>query len=169
MTSSFLSKTPSLILVGGGGGTLRAVVESVAAIPPNEREHVHIAPLRMGSGNVLAKQLGIPADPIEALGRILKNEMAQQSVLVSVMRFEVGNKEGEPTTRFGVTLGGFGQLGRIPSDLARFHTQWPRIHKRLGMLFGVDKLTNMEYGIDLWVRFVWPFQKKKQESLCLGN
>ena len=53
------SKAPALILVGGGGGTLRAVIEGLCQnselgrLPGRER--VLIGALRMGSGNVLAR------------------------------------------------------------------------------------------------------------------
>ncbi|HSE24380.1 MAG TPA: diacylglycerol kinase family protein, partial [Pyrinomonadaceae bacterium] len=68
-TAEFITETdtPAVVVAGGGGGTLRAVVEGVcdasgsAGLPGPER--VRVGALRMGSGNVLAKQFGVPSDP----------------------------------------------------------------------------------------------------------
>jgi hypothetical protein len=54
----------------------------------------------------------------------------------------------------GVTLGGFGQFGRIPSDLARWHARFPKLHEGTARLFGIERLTNIEYGLTLLLRSV---------------
>src|SRR2546430_1305025 len=57
---------PAVVIAGGGGGTLRAVVEGACdgrpALPA--RDTIRIGGLRMGSGNVVAKRLGVPRDPL---------------------------------------------------------------------------------------------------------
>src|SRR5438552_8750698 len=78
-TRRFLDEqdTPVLVIAGGGGGTLRAVIEGICegSLPGRlpRSEQVQVAALRMGSGNLLAKQFGVPADSEEALKGILTN------------------------------------------------------------------------------------------------
>src|SRR5688572_2350786 len=61
-TRTFLANGsgPAAVIVGGGGGTLRAVLEAVCAtVPPGSlpgRERLRLGTLRLGSGNLLAKQ-----------------------------------------------------------------------------------------------------------------
>ena len=56
---------PALVVAGGGGGTLRATIEGIFDTRVSEElpQHVRVAALRLGSGNVVAKQLGVPRDP----------------------------------------------------------------------------------------------------------
>src|SRR5262245_21430295 len=58
---STASEAPALIVAGGGGGTLRAVIEG---IHDSGNTGVRVGALRMGSGNLLARQFGVPRDPI---------------------------------------------------------------------------------------------------------
>src|SRR5690242_20850313 len=66
---------PYTTLFRSGGGTLRAVVEGAcdgsAGLPCIDR--LRIGALRMGSGNVVARQLGMPVDPIAGM-RDLRSE-----------------------------------------------------------------------------------------------
>jgi hypothetical protein len=160
-TTAFLaaSGAPALIIAGGGGGTLRAVIESVCegSEPGNlpGRERVRIATLRMGSGNVIARQFGIPLDPEAALKGIVANLHADLTAPCCVMRCEVGVKDSSPEIRYAVTLAGFGQLGRVPGDLARWHHRLPVLHKLIVWLLGIERLTDIEYGLTLFIRFAW--------------
>jgi diacylglycerol kinase family enzyme len=56
------SRAPSAIIAGGGGGTLRAVIQGVCDAVGEQRleapERVAVGALRLGSGNVVAKQYG---------------------------------------------------------------------------------------------------------------
>jgi diacylglycerol kinase family enzyme len=151
------SEGPALVVAGGGGGTLRATIEGICdsrvseALPGPQR--VRVAALRMGSGNVLAKQLGVPRDPTVALNGLLTNLKAGRTVPCCVMRFETCTTSGNSVVHHAVTLGGLGQFGRIPSDLARWHTRFPNLHKSAAR-FGIEKFTNVEYAISLLVRSV---------------
>src|SRR5829696_3343203 len=71
------SDAPAAVIVGGGSGTLRAVIEGlcegrVAGELPG-RERVRVGALRMGSGNPLARQFGIPQDPEAGLRGVIEN------------------------------------------------------------------------------------------------
>src|ERR1051325_2926549 len=79
------SEAPALIVAGGGGGTLRAVIEGIC---DSRSSAVRVGALRMGSGNVLARQLGVPRDPVVALQRLLKNLQAGHTAPCCVLRCE---------------------------------------------------------------------------------
>jgi hypothetical protein len=150
------SDVPGLILVGGGGGTLRAVIEGLCEgseegrLPGRER--VLIGALRMGSGNVLARQFGIPRDPEAGLLGIIGNLRVGRTVPCCVMRCETGTSGDRMEVHYGATLGGFGQLGRVPGDLARWEHRLPAAHKVAAKLFGIERLTNVEYALALLIR-----------------
>jgi hypothetical protein len=150
------SETPALIVAGGGGGTLRAVIEglcegSEAGRLPG-RERVLIGALRMGSGNVLARQFGVPRDPEAGLRGIIENVRAGRSVPCCVMRCEAGVGGGRTEVRYAATLGGFGQLGRVPGDLARWECRLRGAHRVAARFLGIERLTNVEYALALLIR-----------------
>jgi hypothetical protein len=150
------SDAPALILAGGGGGTLRAVIEGVcegseAGRLPG-REQVLIGALRMGSGNVVARQFGVPRDPEAGLRGIIENLRAGRTVPCCVMRCEIGADGGLTEVHHAVTLGGFGQLGRVPGDLARWERRLQGAHKVAAGFVGIERLTNVEYALALLIR-----------------
>jgi len=152
------SDKAALVIAGGGGGTLRAVIEGLCSGSPlgqlPARDRVRIAALRMGSGNVLAKQFGVPKDPRAGIDGIAGNLKADRTVPCCVMRIDIGRREQEPDVRYAATLGGLGQFGRIPGDLARWHGRWPSLHRLGAKLFGIERLTDIEYGVALLIRSV---------------
>ncbi|MBI1924325.1 hypothetical protein HYR99_08755 [Candidatus Poribacteria bacterium] len=160
-TKAFLaaSDAPALIIVGGGGGTLRAVIEGVCAgsepghLPGQER--VRIAALRMGSGNVVAKQFGVPLAPAAALKGIVANLQKDLTAPCCVMRCEVCKNDSSPEISYAVTMGGFGQFGRSPGDLARWHHRLPALRKLAAGLLGIERLNTIEYALSLLLRFAW--------------
>lgn len=143
--------TPGAILVCGGGGTLRAVIETLFAANEHTRNAMRIGPLRMGSGNVLARQLSVPRDPKEAIADFTSALKTGRSVPGCVMACSVSG-DGTPRTartHYAVTLGGFGQFGQIPADLALSHRRWPRLHRLWARVLGIERLTNIEYACAL--------------------
>lgn len=154
-TAGFVSESDAqaLLVAGGGGGTLRAVIEGVYDVHATER--VRVGALRMGSGNVLARQFGVPGDPIAALHGLLTNLKAGRTVPCCVMRGETWSDSGVSKVHHAVTLGGLGQFGRIPADLARWHARLPVLHKLAARSFGVEKLTNIEYAFAFANRCLW--------------
>jgi diacylglycerol kinase family enzyme len=159
-TTEFMraSNEPSVIIAGGGGGTLRAVIEGIcgecASGPLPGPERVRVGALRMGSGNVLAKRFGAPRDPIAGLQGLLENLELGRAVPCCVMRCEVWNSDGHSEIRHAATMAGLGQFGRVPSDLARWHIRLPRAHQSAARWLGVERLTNFEYALALFIRSV---------------
>ena len=152
------SEAPALIVAGGGGGTLRAVIEGICGAPASTQlpgaERVRVGALRMGSGNMLARQFGVPRDAVAGLHGLLMNLKTGRTVPCCVMRCEAWDSAGNSEFHYGVTLGGLGQFGRIPADLARWHARFPRLHKGAARSMGIETLTNVEYAIALLIRSV---------------
>ena len=150
------SGAPALVVAGGGGGTLRGVIEGIcdtrvsAELPGPER--VRVGALRMGSGNVVAKQFGVPSNPVSALDGLLTNLKAGRTVPCCVMRCETWTKPGESKIHYAVTMAGLGQFGRIPSDLARWHARLPALRKIAARSFGIEKFNNVEYAFAFLIR-----------------
>ena len=71
-TRNFLTThaAPYFLLAGGGAGTSRAMLQGVMELVAEKKiqlRDVYFSALRLGSGNVVPKMLGIPADPLAAL------------------------------------------------------------------------------------------------------
>ena len=143
------SDAPALVVAGGGGGTLRAVIEGVCE---SRNSAVRVGALRMGSGNVLARQFGVPRDPYIGLQGLLTNLSSGVTAPCCVMRCETWTSSGNSEVHHAVTLGGLGQFGRIPSDLSRWHTRVPFVQKLAAHSIGVEKLTNVEYLVAFLLR-----------------
>jgi diacylglycerol kinase family enzyme len=141
------SDAAALVVAGGGGGTLRAVIEGVL-----RSSTVRVGALRMGSGNVLARQFGVPRDPIVALQGLLRNLQRGSTAPCCVMRCETWTNLGSLQVHYAVTMGGLGQFGRIPSDLSRWHTRFPFVQKLAAHSIGVERFTNVEYTVAFLLR-----------------
>ena len=143
------SDAPAVVIVGGGSGTLRAVIEGLCEgraageLPGHER--VRVGALRMGSGNPLARQFGVPQDPEAGLRGIIENLRAGRTAPCCVLRCEVGMPNGSPEVHYAATMGGFGQFGRTPGDLVRWRRLVPAPRAVVARLLGVERLNNVEY------------------------
>lgn len=152
------SDVPALVIAGGGSGTLRAVIEGLCEGSPTGRppgrDRVLVGALRMGSGNPLARQFGVPRDPEAALRGIAANLRAGRSAPCCVMRCEVGTLEGRSETRYAATMAGFGQFGRVPGDLERWHRRTSGPRAVVARLSGIERMNNVEYVLALLIRSV---------------
>jgi Diacylglycerol kinase catalytic domain len=150
------SDSPAVVIVGGGSGTLRAVIEGLcegrAAGELPGRERVRVGALRMGSGNPLARQFGVPQDPETALRGIIANLQAGRTAPCCVLRCEVGMPNGSPEVHYAATMGGFGQFGRTPGDLVRWHRLVPAPRAVVARLLGIERLNNVEYVLAVLFR-----------------
>jgi hypothetical protein len=158
-TEAFLamSDAPALVIAGGGSGTLRAVIEGICVGSEPGRlsgpERVRIAALRMGSGNPVAKQFGVPHVPEDALKGIVVNLHENRTAPCCVIRCEVDEADSRPDIHYGATMIGLGQFGRSPGDLARWHHRLPVLRRQMARLLGIERLNNIEYGLSLFIRF----------------
>ena len=100
----------------------------------------------MGSGNVIARQLGVARNPREGVEELAAQLLAKIITHCCVIGCDTNN---HPTTLFGATLGGFGLFGRVPKCLEAHHKIRPRFHRFSANLLGIERLTNVEYGLCL--------------------
>jgi hypothetical protein len=157
ITKTFLSASHNrkIIIAGGGGGTLSAVITGIynmADKVETEEGSLKVAALRMGSGNVLAKKLGIHKNPFKGLRQIIDGIKNNAVKKVCVGRFDFTGSNLSPCTVFGSTLMGFGEFGRVPGAISRFHKNHPMIHRCLAKLSGIEFLTISEYVCLLVIR-----------------
>jgi hypothetical protein len=142
------SELPSALIVAGGGGTLRAVVEGVCdtggeVLPGAHR--VRIGVLRMGSGNVVARHLRVAGDPGEGIAGVAASLLAGRTTACSVIRCRVGTPGGGTQVRHAVAMCGLGQFGRTPGDLARWHRRFAGPRRGLASVAGIERLNQVEY------------------------
>jgi hypothetical protein len=139
---------PSLVVAAGGGGTLRAVVEGVMDAfpnPPPGAGEVRLAGLRMGSGNVIARRLGIPLDAMEAARQIGDGFAAGRVAHCAVMRCSHGDAGGATTVRHAVTMCGLGAWGRVPGDIAQWRRRPAAGRGRVASWIGLERVNMAEY------------------------
>jgi len=139
---------PSLVVAAGGGGTLRAVVEGVLeafpAAPPGP-EVVRLAALRMGSGNVVARTLGIPRDPVTAARQVGEGLARNVTKACGVLRCTHGLPGGGTAVRHAVTMCGLGQWGLVPGDIGRWRERHAQGRKRAASWVGLERVNALEY------------------------
>jgi hypothetical protein len=140
----------SLVVAAGGGGTLRAVVEGVLdtfpTAPPGP-DAVRLAALRMGSGNVVARRLGIPRDPLTAARQVGEGLARNVTKPVAVLRCTHGLPGGGTAVRHAVTMCGLGQWGLVPGDIARWRMRHAQGRRRAASWVGLERINGLEYVI----------------------
>ena len=158
ITHDFLmaDTSPAIILVGGGGGTLSAVINGVCTsytgskLP--DQSQILIGALRMGSGNVLARHFGAPADPFHGLELFAKALEKNSITPCCIGKYEFIASEGDKCIRYAATLAGFGLFGKVPGMLSRFHSNHDRLYRLLVRFFGIEKMTSIEYAGSLLIQ-----------------
>lgn len=151
------SRRPAALIVAGGGGTLRAVVEGVCddagrVLPDASR--IRLGALRMGSGNVVARRLGVARDSLGAINDIAASLRGGRTTACSVIRCRFGTATGAEDVRYAVTLCGLGQFGRSPGDLARWHRRFEKPRRAIAPLVGIERLNTVEYLMSAGARML---------------
>jgi hypothetical protein len=150
VTSSFVvdAPRPALVVAAGGGGTLRAVVEGVMDSFPDAMpgpDVVSLGAMRMGSGNVIARRLGVPLDPIEAATQIGRGWVEGATRRVAVLRCRHASAGGGTASRHAVTMAGFGAWGSVPGDIERWRASHAGARRRAASWVGLERVNTMEY------------------------
>ncbi len=141
---------PSLVVAAGGGGTLRAAVEGVLEafpVTPPGPDVLRLAALRMGSGNVVARSLGIPRNALAAARQVGEGLARDLTKPCAVLRCTHGLPGGGTAVRHAVTMCGLGQWGLVPGDIARWRQRHARGRKRAASLVGLERVNGLEYVI----------------------
>lgn len=142
------SPKPVLVIAAGGGGTLRAVVEGVADAFPGRvpgADEVCIGALRMGSGNVIARRLGMDLDPLVAAAQIGRGWVEGRTKPCAVLRCTHGAAGGGQAVRHAVTMAGLGEWGRVPGDIARWRVRHATGRRRAASRIGLERVNTVEY------------------------
>ena len=139
---------PWLVISGGGSGTHRAqiqaimqAIESGVVIP----DDVYISAIRLGSGNIIPKHLGLPLEPTLALAQIAHGLCRNEMVPCAVYRCVSWDDNGRSQTHYGVTLAGIGQFGRVPQDIATWRQRHPRLMAQLLRYVPLETVNNWQY------------------------
>ena len=160
----------AVIIAGGGGGTLRAVIEGVGIEKPIK--NLRLGALRMGSGNVIARQLGMANDPVEGVEELAAQLLRKAVAQCCVIGCDLLNDNKPTRTVYGATLGGFGLFGRVPQALEEYHADHPKLHRFTAKSVGIERLTNVEYGLclaGLCSRAAWNPQTLPEIEVKQGN
>src|SRR5437588_1326455 len=141
------SHQPAVIIAGGGGGTLRAVGEGACdgsdQLP--RPSQVKIGALRMGSGNVVARRFGVPAEPMAAMRDLAISLRDGRTASCGVIRCRFGTASGGEDVRHAVTMCGLGQFGRTSGDLVRWHRRIAARRSSITSRLGIERVNNLEY------------------------
>ncbi len=132
LTRNFLTSAPGpwLLLSGGGGGTNRALVQGLLTEIDEQTvrlDDVRISSLRLGSGNLIPKYFGLPAEPLVAMQHIANDLFAGRSANCCIYQCTFHHPNDKTRVEYGLTMGGVGQFARVPDDIKR----WRRRYKPL--------------------------------------
>lgn len=143
---------PALVVVCGGDGTLRACADILAGT------RIPLAVVPCGTGNLLARNLGLPMDPAAALDESLAGDS---------FGIDVGRVRGDglPPTRFTVMAGaGF--------DAAMVRDTSPRLKSRMGWAaYVLSALRHLnDPGVRLTVRIDGGRRRRRHARMVvIGN
>ncbi len=143
--AAFVQSAPprSLIVAAGGGGSLRAVIEGAIG-SARSLDAVRFAALRMGSGNVVARNLGIPLDPIAGARLVGGSLKVGATHPVGLIRCTYGAL-GSNVTAYAVTMCGLGQWGRVPGDIKKWNDNHPSARRWAARAIGLERVNALEY------------------------
>ncbi|MFI1645609.1 diacylglycerol kinase family protein [Streptomyces avidinii] len=152
LAEELAARRPALVVACGGDGTLRACAEVLAGTG------IPLAVVPCGTGNLLARNLGLPLDPAAALDASL----AGDSHLIDVGRVR---GDGLAPTRFTVMAGaGF--------DAAMVKDASPRLKSRLGwaayVLSALRHLRDPSVRLTIRVDGVRP-RRRRARMVVIGN
>ncbi len=155
-TEAFLQthSGPCLLIVGGGGGTNRALVQGLfQEISPRggSLEDVYIAALRLGSGNLLPKYLGVSKNVKDAMRELAAALLQDRTTPCYVYSCTVFSSQGQTHTHYGLTMGGLGQFAQVPDDAHDWRDKHPHLMRWLNRFLSMEKINTMQYlSFSLW-------------------
>ncbi|MCX4539310.1 diacylglycerol kinase family protein [Streptomyces sp. NBC_01565] len=146
------ARRPALVVACGGDGTVRACAEVLAGTG------IPLAVAPCGTGNLLARNLGLPLDPAAALDASLAGDSHP---------IDVGRVRGDglPPTRFTVMAG-------VGFDAAMVKDASPRLKSRLGwaayVLAALRHLRDPSVRLTIRVDGVRP-RRRRARMVVIGN
>jgi len=136
------------VIAAGGGGTVRAAVEGV--IDARAEQRAILGALRLGSGNVLARRLGVARDPLAGIGQLSGALGVNRVHRVQVIRCD----HGGDGVRHALVMCGLGHWGRTSGDLARWHARAGGARAAVAAVAGIERVNHAEYVAAAAMRLV---------------
>jgi hypothetical protein len=146
---------PYFLMAGGGGGTTRALAQGVMeAVEAGvaRREDVRLGCLRMGSGNLVAAQLGVARDGEAGLRGVAESLSAGRVTPLEVIGCAFLNSRGESARHYALALGGVGPLARVPGDVHAWKTRHRDWVRRATRLVPLERVNHAAYAASALAR-----------------
>ncbi len=137
-----VADAPSVVLVAGGDGTVRAVVEAIY------EQRVPVALVPTGTGNLLARNLGVPLHRIEACVEI---GFSGSPHAIDVGIAELEDEEGRRRGHLFLVMAGIGldaQMAEHTSALAKKHLGWLAYVSPIARSIIANRLFRLDYRVD---------------------
>ncbi|MHA7984327.1 diacylglycerol/lipid kinase family protein [Rathayibacter sp. CAU 1779] len=137
-----LASDPSVVIVAGGDGTVRTVVEAVY------ESGTAVALLPLGTGNLLARNLGLPLNDVE---RSVTTAFTGTTRAVDVAVAELEDDEGRRRTHSFLVMAGIGldaEMAETTSALAKKHLGWLAYVTPIARSIIRNRLFHLTYRID---------------------
>lgn len=153
-----LAGNPDVLIVAGGDGTMRTVAEVVGD------SGTPVALLPLGTGNLLARNLGLPLNDVRASVAIAFGG-ATRSVDVAVA--ELQDEEGVRRTRRFLVMAGIGldaQMAQQTTVLAKQRLGWLAYVQPIVRSVISHRLFRLEYRID-----DGPSRSTRAHTVIVGN
>lgn len=135
------------IVVAGGGGTFRAALEGFFAAGADAHSRIQLATLRMGSGNLLGKNLGIARNPLLGIQQIATALRSGQPVQGYAIRAWAGQADGSTRIHYAAALAGLGEIAALPLEVDRCRHTW--LHRALCDVFPLERINDVEYAFSM--------------------
>jgi diacylglycerol kinase (ATP) len=141
-TEEALAAGADVVAAVGGDGTVRAVAERLAA----EDNQAELAVVPLGTGNLLARNLGIPLDTADAMARAFEGEA--RGVDLGWIEAEV---DGAPVRRAFTVMAGFGidahMIVETDDDL-KSKVGWLAYVESLGRALSASEVVEIDMTVD---------------------
>ncbi|GAA4758738.1 diacylglycerol/lipid kinase family protein [Citricoccus nitrophenolicus] len=137
-----LAGEPSVIIIAGGDGTVRAVAEVVHG------SGTPVALLPGGTGNLLARNLGLPLSDVDAAVRIAFGGAIRP---VDVGEAEMEDEAGFRSRQVFMVMAGIGldaQMAENTSALEKRHLGWFAYMRPIAQSILGNKLFHLKYRVD---------------------
>lgn len=139
---SALAEQPSVVIIAGGDGTVRAVAECVLG------SSTPVALLPFGTGNLLARNLGLPLADIDACVRTaFRGTVRRIDAAVADLDGDAGNR----STHVFLVMAGIGldaEMATNTSVKVKRHLGWFAYVTPIARSIIANRLFNLHYSVD---------------------
>jgi hypothetical protein len=108
-------------------------------------DDVQVSTLRLGSGNLLPRQFGLPREPLAAMQHIAADLLAGRHAPCCVYRCTFHYADGKTRAVYGLTMGGVGQFACVPDDIKRWWGKYPRLMQWLSHRVPLETVNTLQY------------------------